>query len=81
MFARAPMSCVMDRWKARQKDDALRLKPDETCLGGFSGKPGTVVVHSLANGVPKAVQLLEYGRPVECIGDHRLIGLFVISTN
>jgi len=57
---------------AARLEQALRLKPGEECLGGFQGRPGTIIVRSVANGVPQSVQLLEYGRPVECVGSHRL---------
>jgi len=69
---RAENQAAMQRWKDQQREQALRLKPGEECLGGFQGRPGTIVVRSVANGVPQAVQLLEYGRPVECVGGHRL---------
>jgi len=59
-------------WQDQQREQALRLKPGEECLGGFQGRPGTIIVRSVANGVPQSVQLLEYGRPVECVGNHRL---------
>ena len=69
---RAENQVAMQRWKDQQQVQALRLKPDEECLGAVSGRPGTIVVRSLANGVPQAVQLLENGRPVKCVGDHRV---------
>lgn len=39
--------------------EVKRLKPDETCLGGTATQSGTIVVRSIANGVPQAIQLLE----------------------
>jgi hypothetical protein len=69
---RADNQASMDRWKVQQRDDALRLKPDEICLGAVSGKLGTIVVRRVDNGVPVATQLLENYRPVECVGDYRV---------
>ena len=62
----------MQHWQDQQRELALRLKPGEECLGGFDGQPGTIVVRSAVSGVPQAVQLLEHGRPVKCVGDHRI---------
>lgn len=61
-----------DEQRAFQRELELRLKPGEACLGAVAGAAGTVVVRNVVNGVPQAVQLLEYGRPVKCVGDHRV---------
>lgn len=58
--------------KQAQLKAALRLKPGEECLGAFNGQFGTVVIRSVANGVPQRIQLLEHGRPVKCVGDYRV---------
>lgn len=59
------------RQLARQA--ALQLKPNEECLGwvaGASGRAGTVVVRG-ADGHTVS-QLIENGRPVECVYHQRL---------
>ena len=69
---RADNQAAMQRWNDEQRVQALLLKPGEECLGGFQGRPGTIIVRSIANGVSQSVQLVEHGRPVECVGNHRL---------
>ena len=63
---------AMQKWKAEQHQQALQLQPGQLCLGGFGGRPGTVVIRSGQNGVQVATQLVENGRPVQCVGDHRV---------
>ena len=49
-----------------------RLEPGQACVSAAVGKPGTIIVRGVVNGVPQVVQLLEHGRPVSCLGEHRL---------
>jgi len=69
---RASAQSVQAQAQQDQRERSLRLKVGEACLGAVAGQAGTVVIRSVVNGVPQAVQLLEYGRPVKCVGDHRL---------
>ena len=48
------------------------LKAGETCLVVAGAQVGTVIVRSVVAGVPTIRQVIENGRPVECIGDQRL---------
>lgn len=61
------------RAEAERRRLALQLKPGESCLGAFGGRPGTVVVRSVSpTGVPQAAQLIENSRPVQCVGNERV---------
>ena len=55
-----------------QRQRFLQLQPGQSCLGGFAGRLGTVVVRSVQNGVQVATQLSENGRPVQCVGNQRV---------
>ena len=59
-------------WKDVERQQALNLQPGQSCEGAFSGRPGSIVVRGVLNGVPQAVQLLENGKPVLCFGNQRL---------
>ena len=52
--------------------DLLRLEPGQECLTVREGFIGTVIVRGVVNGTPTVRQVIENGRPVKCIGDHRI---------
>lgn len=48
------------------------LEAWEECLSVVPGGIGSIIVRSVENGTPTIRQILEHGRPVECVSDHRL---------
>ena len=48
----------------------LLLEPGQECLGGRNGVVGTVIVRSVQNKVHVFTQLVENGRPLQCVVDH-----------
>ena len=48
------------------------LEPGQECLAERVGSVGIVIVRSMEANVPTIRQFFENGRPVKCVGDHRV---------